>query len=84
MISLAHLKFRKARGNQKHVFPSLWYPFSNWLCLAFMLMILGIMLFTPGAEISVYILPAWLVLLWACFRLKTRSEGRASLAKQAG
>ena len=72
MISLAHIKFRKAGGARKQAFPSLWYPFSNWLCLAFMLMILGIMLFTPEAAVSVYILPVWILLLWGCFKLKTR------------
>ncbi|XLM23401.1 amino acid permease, partial [Chromobacterium piscinae] len=70
MISLTHLKFRRAKGGLKMVFPSLWLPVSNWVCLVFMVMILGILLFTPGMAVSVYVLPLWLGLLWVGFRLK--------------
>lgn len=82
MISLTHIKFRQAKVGQKLVFPSLWYPLSNWLCLAFMLMILGILLFTPGAAVSVYVLPVWVALLWVGFYLKAKSQPAAALAKQ--
>ncbi|MBA8733592.1 amino acid permease [Chromobacterium violaceum] len=80
MISLTHLKFRRAKGGQKLVFPSFWFPLSNWICLAFMVMILGILLFTPGMAVSVYVLPVWLGLLWLGFRLKKPSPAEARLA----
>ncbi|WP_047249174.1 amino acid permease [Chromobacterium subtsugae] len=70
MISLTHLKFRRAKAGLALVFPSIWFPAANWLCLAFMIMILGILLFTPGMAVSVYVLPLWLGLLWLGFRLK--------------
>ncbi|MFB9158793.1 amino acid permease [Chromobacterium violaceum] len=80
MISLTHLKFRRAKGGQKLVFPSFWFPLSNWICLAFMVMILGILLFTPGMAVSVYVLPVWLGLLWLGFRLKKPSPAEGRLA----
>ncbi|WP_204378020.1 amino acid permease [Chromobacterium sphagni] len=80
MISLTHLKFRQAKAGQKLVFPSIWFPLANWVCLAFMLMILGILLFTPGMAVSVYVLPAWLALLWVGFRLKKPQPAKAGLA----
>jgi aromatic amino acid transport protein AroP len=74
MISLTHLKFRKAKGEQKLVFPAFWYPVSNWICLVFMLVIAGILLCTPGAAISIYVLPAWLLMLRIGFGLKSRAK----------
>ncbi len=65
MISLAHLKFRKAKDKQGVItrFPSLFYPIGNWICLVFMLAILVIMVMTPGMAISVWLIPVWLVIL---------------------
>ncbi|WP_039756396.1 amino acid permease [Chromobacterium haemolyticum] len=80
MISFTHLKFRRAQGGRKLVFASLWHPFANWLCLAFMLMILGVMLFTPGIAVLVYVLPAWLLALWLGFRLKRTGPSATGLA----
>ncbi|AXE30105.1 aromatic amino acid transporter AroP [Chromobacterium phragmitis] len=82
MISLTHMKFRRAKAGQKLVFPSLWHPVSNWVCLAFMVMILGILLFTPGMEVSVYALPIWLGVLWLGFRMKRAPQPDAELARQ--
>lgn len=43
-------------------------------------MILGVMLFTPGIAVSVYVLPAWLLALWLGFRLKKAGMAEAGLA----
>ncbi|WP_043310764.1 amino acid permease [Pseudomonas sp. ML96] len=72
MISLAHLKFRKAmvaKGVQPS-FKAFWFPFANYLCLAFVLFILGVMLMIPGIQVSVYAIPVWVLFIWVCFRLK--------------
>ncbi|WP_371229430.1 amino acid permease [Pseudomonas sp. QE6] len=80
MISLAHMKFRKAmqaKGVQPF-FRALWYPFGNWLCLAFVVFILGIMLQIPGIDVSVYAIPVWIVLMGACYLFKRKSPVRAN------
>jgi aromatic amino acid transport protein AroP len=82
MISLTHMKFRKAKAGLKLVFPSLMYPFSNWLCLAFMVMILGILLATPGEAISVYVLPLWIFLLWLGYSMKSKTSPGQDTVKQ--
>lgn len=72
MISLAHLKFRKAmqqRGVESS-FKAFWYPLSNYLCLAFVAAILVIMLWIPGIRMSVYAIPFWVLLLWVVFRVR--------------
>ncbi|MFV8766048.1 aromatic amino acid transporter AroP, partial [Yersinia enterocolitica] len=76
MISLAHLKFRAAKNRQGVIpqFKAFWYPFSNYLCLLFLAGILVIMYLTPGIQISVLLIPAWLVLLAVGYILKNRNQ----------
>lgn len=76
MISFSHLKFRKAmlaKGVQPS-FKAFWFPFGNYLCLAFVVFILGVMLFIPGIQVSVYAIPFWIALLWGCYRLKRMAD----------
>ncbi len=78
MISLAHIKFRKAM-QAKGVEPSFkafWFPFANYLCLAFVLFILGVMLFIPGIRISVFAIPFWLLFIWGCYQIRLRRQAR--------
>ncbi|QIZ48440.1 amino acid permease [Dickeya zeae] len=74
MISLAHLKFRatKDREGVQTRFKALWFPFGNYLCLAFMVGILVIMSLTPGIQISVLLIPIWLIVLGIGYRFKKR------------
>ncbi|MEQ4510217.1 amino acid permease [Dickeya zeae] len=74
MISLAHLKFRatKDREGAQTRFKALWFPFGNYLCLAFMAGILVIMSLTPGIQISVLLIPIWLIVLGIGYRFKKR------------
>lgn len=76
MISLAHLKFRKAKDKQGVItrFPSLLYPLGNWICLLFMLAILVIMAMTPGMAISVWLIPVWLVILAIGYRFTRKKQ----------
>ncbi|WP_410017122.1 amino acid permease [Pseudomonas sp. 5P_3.1_Bac2] len=85
MISLAHIKFRKAMQAKGHEsqFKALWYPFSNYLTLAFVAFILVVMLMIPGIQLSVYAIPVWLVLLWVCHYFKQAASQRKALQGQA-
>ena len=52
MISMAHLKFRAQmdrQGTRTH-FRAFWYPYGNYLCMAFVVFILGVMLLIPGIQ----------------------------------
>ncbi|OLU27395.1 aromatic amino acid transporter AroP [Pseudomonas sp. PA15(2017)] len=78
MISLAHIKFRKAmraRGVEPS-FKAFWFPLANYLCLAFVLFILGVMLFIPGIRNSVIAIPFWLLFIWGCYQLRQRRLAR--------
>ncbi|MDR0277856.1 MAG: amino acid permease [Paucimonas sp.] len=72
MISYSHLKFRQHldRTGQKPFFKSLWYPYGNYVCLAFVVLILGIMLMIDGIRESVYAIPVWLGVMWVCYLVK--------------
>jgi len=72
MISWIHLRFRaqKKREGKSTIFQSLGYPFTNYLCLAFLAGILVIMYLTPGLRISVYLIPVWLAALGLGYWIK--------------
>lgn len=79
MISLAHMKFRKAKQQQGVTprFPALFYPLGNWVCLLFMVAVLVIMLMTPGMAISVYLIPVWICILGVGFMVKQKGAKTA-------
>ncbi|MDX6018786.1 phenylalanine transporter [Scandinavium sp. V105_16] len=70
MICLAHLKFRAAQRRIGRVpkFRALWAPVSNYICIAFLLMILGLMLTMDGMRLSAILLPVWVVFLFVAFK----------------
>ncbi|MFR2697209.1 MAG: amino acid permease, partial [Proteus mirabilis] len=71
MICLANLKFRAAKIKEgvEPSFKALWYPYGNYLCLAFLCMILVIILMMPKINISVILMPFWVGLLWIGFKI---------------
>lgn len=75
MISLAHIKFRRAKHQQGVTtrFPALLYPLGNWVCLLFMAAVLVIMLITPGMAISVYLIPVWIAILGVGYMVKQKN-----------
>jgi aromatic amino acid transport protein AroP len=74
LISLTHLKSRKAMvaAGETLVFKSFWFPVSNWICLAFMALVLVILAMTPGLSVSVWLVPVWLLVMWAGYVFKRR------------
>ncbi|MCH7385699.1 amino acid permease [Acinetobacter modestus] len=74
VISWTHLKFRKTMQAQgvTSKFPSIAYPFSNYLCIIFMLGILVVMSLTPDMRIAVMMIPAWILCLMFAYFLKQR------------
>lgn len=78
MISLAHLKFRAQKDKEGTVtkFKALFYPLGNYLCLLFLAGILVIMFLTPGIQISVLLIPVWLVILGAGYFIKKKNQAK--------
>jgi len=78
MISWSHLRFRRSKDHagEATLFRSPWFPLSNYVCLAFVAILLVIMAITPGLRISVILIPIWLALLGLGFWLRERSAAR--------
>ncbi|WP_339531132.1 amino acid permease [Pseudomonas mucidolens] len=83
LISLTHIKFRKAMGEQGVVpsFKTFWFPFSNYLCLAFMVMIIGVMLAIPGIRSSVYAMPVWVGIIFVAYWLRRKKAKALAVAQ---
>ena len=74
MISLTHIFFRKAkRGITKTKFPAFLYPAGNYICLIFFICVMIIMWLT-GMDISVKLIPAWLLILFLSYKLVQRKR----------
>lgn len=82
IISITHLKFRRAKQavGETTFYKSWGYPLTNYICLAFLALILVVMYLTPGINISVMLIPVWLVLLRLAFWLKKRNEKAAAIS----
>ncbi|MDD0972737.1 amino acid permease [Pseudomonas fontis] len=76
IISITHLKFRKAKqaAGETTFYRSWGYPLTNYICLAFLALILVVMYLTPGIRISVMLIPVWLAVLAVAFWLKKKSS----------
>ena len=76
MISVTHLKFSKAmklQGRQTK-FQSILSPWTNYLTIAFVCMILIIMALTPDMRLAVILGPIWMVALAILYVLKYRKK----------
>lgn len=74
MICLAHLKFRAAmrRKGRLPKFKALLSPASNYICIAFLLMILGLMCTMEEMRLSAILLPIWVLFLFIAFKCLRR------------
>jgi len=73
MIVLVHLRFRKAHARDALLFPAPFHPWTNYLCIAFLVMLVGLMTQLDDTRPAVYVLPVWLGALYAGYRLKCRA-----------
>ena len=74
LIVLTHLKFRQhceAAGIIPK-FKSLFYPFANYLCLAFLFGILIIMAMMDEMRPAVIVIPIWILVIWIFYRTKNK------------
>jgi len=78
VIVVTHMKYRRLREKQNTVklirFKSLGYPFINYLCLAFLAMIVVLMTQVEDMQLAVALLPVWILLLWGGFKFKHRNK----------
>lgn len=85
MVCWSHLRFRRAKqvAGQATAFRSPWFPLTNYLCLVFLAGIIVVMYLTPGLQLSVWMIPAWLALLALGYWLRQRKLAGATIAPAA-
>lgn len=76
VISYTHLKFKKSMQETqvKTLFPSVAYPLTNYLCIAFMIGILIIMSFSSDMQVAVLMIPVWIGILVIAYFFKSRNK----------
>ena len=70
VVLLAQMKFRRSlSGTQRErlAFRMPLYPYSSWLALAFLALVIGLMAYFPDTRVALIIGPLWLLLLIVLF-----------------
>ncbi|RKG34558.1 amino acid permease [Acinetobacter tianfuensis] len=80
VISYTHIKFKKhmLQTQTATLFPSIAYPFSNYLCIVFMCGILWIMS-QSDMRIAVWMIPCWISILTAAYLFKQKKAASQTL-----
>ncbi|MHA6195471.1 amino acid permease [Pseudomonas wadenswilerensis] len=79
LTSYTHLKFRRAKQakGESTTYKSPLFPLSNYLCIAFIGGIMAIMAFIPSMQLSVWLIPLWLMLIYGTYRKYHASKSGA-------
>ena len=70
IILISQMKFRKSLSSEQVKdlkFPSLFYPYANWISLAFLALVIIVMFFNQTTLIAIYIAPIWFSILIAFY-----------------
>lgn len=72
LTSYVHLRFKavKASLGQKTSFLTPFFPVSNYLCMAFIVVLLVTMILIPETRISIWMIPVWLLVIFVLYRKK--------------
>lgn len=72
IIILTHFKFRKycMENNIVTKFPALFFPFANYLCLAFIVGVVLLMTTMEEMRLAVILMPVWLGIIWIFYKQK--------------
>ena len=83
LIILVHLKFRRVHQKANLTFPAPAYPYINYICLAFMVMVLALMTqLGEDTRWSVIALPVWLAVMYVSYIVKKNANKTTAVAGQ--
>lgn len=79
LTSYTHLRFKKAKAEagEELAYNSPLHPYSNYLCIAFIVGLLVLMAFIPSIRIAVWLIPLWLMVIYASYRKTQVGANRA-------
>ena len=76
LIVIVQYKFRKQVDEKSLTFKAPFYPISNFIALAFLVLLLVMMTQSGSMVYAVIVIPIWIILLYIGFRIKKRLEKR--------
>lgn len=73
LITMSHMKFKKQKNleNHKTLFPSPFYPYTNYIVFAFILLILIIMAILQGMIKQAIAVPIWILIVYIFYKVST-------------
>ncbi|TGE33530.1 amino acid permease [Desulfosporosinus sp. Sb-LF] len=78
MILITHLKFRRSKQEigevEKLNFKLPLYPISNYITLAFLVMVIALMAYLPDMVYALYIGPIWILIIFIGYKLRARGQ----------
>ena len=76
LIVVTHLKFKQhcERTNHPTKFHSIAYPFTNYLCMAFMVGVVVMMATMEDTRLAVMVLPIWLAIIYVGYKYQQRTD----------
>lgn len=82
VIVIVHIRFRRAHDRAELHFPAPFFPWINYLCIAFLLLILGIMWHIESMRMAVYVLPIWLGIVWLGYKISHNGRRARVISRQ--
>ncbi len=81
MIVLVHLRFRAVHRHDaaELIFRTPLCPYANYLCLAFLALVVAVMAQLENMRMAVAVLPVWLAMLYVGFKIKKTREKNAAV-----
>lgn len=77
MILITQQSFRKKIGPdavEKLQFKMPFYPYSNYITIVYLLMVVVLMGFLPNMRVSLFLAPIWILIIFIGYKIKTASE----------
>ncbi|WP_445491315.1 amino acid permease [Niallia sp. 03133] len=73
---ISHLKYRKTRPDLAKVnkFKLPFYPFSNYLILAFLAFVLVVLALAEDTRVALFVTPVWFILLIVIYKLRNKKQ----------
>lgn len=78
LIIVMHLRFRKAHMNDALKFKTPFFPYVNYFCLIFLLVVIGAMTQLGSFKPAVLVIPCWLIITYVGFLIKKRVDKSTS------
>jgi AAT family amino acid transporter len=85
IILVTQIKFRKSKSKEevnKLEFKLPFFPYSSYIALAFLAMVIVLMAFIDGMRVALFVAPVWFLVLYIGFKLKDRAKAEKTIQRK--